>query len=115
MHAAGTTTGTRMHTVVMPVSGRRVTVDAGDTVEVQLRQLGGSGAVWQVEGAPAQLVFERDDHIGAGVHRVGAFSTRLLRFRAVGAGTGLLQLVLGRPDDLEPCGRLDVHVTVREG
>lgn len=115
MQAADTTVATRTHTLVMPVSGHRATVDMGDTVEVQLRQLGGSGAVWQVAGAPSQLVFERDDHFGAGVHRAGAFSTRLLRFRAVGAGTGLLQLALGRPDDHEPCGRLDVHVTVRDG
>lgn len=103
---------TRHHSVVMPVSGREVVMHAGDTLEVQLRELGGSGARWQVADAPETLVLERDEHFGPGTHTVGAFSTRLLRFRATRGGTGRLQLTIGRKDAVEPPGRVDLHVCV---
>lgn len=103
---------TRHHSLVMPVSGDRVTMHRGDTLEVQLRQLGGSGAVWRVAHVPDGLVLDRDDHFGPGAHVAGAFSTRLLRFRAVRSGEGRVQLTIGRDDTSPPHGRIDVHVAV---
>jgi hypothetical protein len=104
----------RSHTLVMPVSGRRVTMRPGETLEVQLRQLGGSGATWSVAAAPSGVVLERDEHFGAGAHTSGAWSTRLLRFRAVVGAGGVIRLVLAR-DHLDAAALVDLHVTVDAG
>lgn len=106
---------TRHHVLVMPVSGREVAMRKGDTLELQLRQLGGSGAAWGVSDTPPELVLERDELFGPGAHVSGAFSTRLLRFRATRDGTGRLRLTIGRAGTAEPHGRLEVHVRVAEG
>lgn len=102
----------RVHTLVLPVSGRQVSLAPGDTLEVQMRQIVGSGAEWAVDCAPEGVTFERDDHYTQGSRAPGSFSTRLFRFRAVRAGAGLLRLVIGHPEHAEPIGHVDLHVTV---
>lgn len=102
----------RLHTLVLPVSGRQVSLTRGDTLEIQMRQIIGSGAEWMVACAPEGVTFERDDHYHTGVRAAGAFSTRLFRFRAAQAGAGLLRLVIGRPGHSDPIGHVDLHVTV---
>jgi hypothetical protein len=102
----------RLHTLVLPVSGRQVSLSPGDTLEIQMRQIIGSGAEWMVDCAPESVSFERDDHYRAGANTHGAFSTRLFRFRAVQAGAGLLRLVIGRPGHDAHIGHVDLHVTV---
>ena len=102
----------RVHTLVLPVSGRQVSLATGDTLEVQMRQIIGSGAEWMVDCAPEGVSFERDDHFQTGANVNGQFSTRLFRFRAVRTGAGLLRLVIGRPDQDSHIGHVDLHVTV---
>jgi len=104
----------RLHTLVMPVSGHGATVVAGDLLEVQLRELGGSGAQWQVAEQPPELRHDREDVVGPGPGAVGEFSSRLFRFRAIREGTGVLRLVIGRPGALQPAGTIELHVTVTE-
>lgn len=99
----------RLHTLVLPVSGRRISLHAGDTLEIQMRQIVGSGSEWSVATAFDGVEFLRDEHFPG---QRGAFSTRLFRFRAVRAGAGLLRLAIGRPDLPEPLGHVDLHLTV---
>ncbi|MBD8871026.1 protease inhibitor I42 family protein [Nocardioides donggukensis] len=101
----------RHHTLDQPSSGRRLELACGDTLELSLRQVGGSGSTWNVAAAPEGIVVERDEHYGPGTHRTGAHSTRLLRFRAVRPGDGLLRLLCAR-DAFEVDAVLDVHLTV---
>ncbi len=102
----------RVHTLVLPVSGRQVALAAGDTLEIQMRQIIGSGAEWMVDCSPDGVAFETDDHFQTGANARGQFSTRLFRFRAVEAGAGLLRLVIGRPGHESHIGHVDLHVTV---
>lgn len=102
----------RVHTLVLPVSGRQVSLSAGDTLEIQMRQIIGSGAEWTVDCAPEGVDFERDEHFQAGADVRGSFSTRLFRFRAVREGAGLLRLVIGHPDHERHIGHVELHVTV---
>lgn len=102
----------RLHTLILPASGRQIALAQGDTLEIQMRQINGSGAEWMVDCAPESVSFERDDHYQAGAATQGSFSTRLFRFRAVRTGAGLLRLVIGRPDHDAHIGHVEVHVTV---
>lgn len=99
----------RLHTLVLPVSGRKLWLNAGDVLEIQMRQIVGSGSEWSVDLSPEGVAFERDDHFPG---QRGAFSTRMFRFRAVRAGAGLLRLSIGRPGMAEPLGLVDLHLTV---
>lgn len=97
----------RLHTLVLPVSGRRIELLPGDTLEVQMRQIVGSGSEWTVAQSPEVVAFERDQHFPG---QRGSFTTRLFRFRAVSSGAGLLRLAIGRVG--EPLGHVDLHLTV---
>ena len=99
----------RLHTLVLPVSGRQLTLRRGDMLEVQMRQIVGSGSAWSVATAPEAVAFERDEQFPG---QRGSFSTRLFRFRAVGAGVGILRLAIGRPGNSDPLGPVDLHLTV---
>jgi hypothetical protein len=99
----------RLHTLVLPVSGRQVNLNRGDVLEIQMRQIVDSGSSWAIACAPQSVAFECDDHFPG---QRGSFSTRLFRFRAVEAGAGLLRLAIGRPGMAEPLGQVDLHLTV---
>ena len=99
----------RLHTLVLPVSGRQINLNRGDVLEIQMRQIVDSGSAWAVACTPESVEFERDDHFPG---QRGSFSTRLFRFRAVDAGAGLLRLAIGRPGMAEPLGQVDLHLTV---
>jgi hypothetical protein len=96
------------HTLVLPVSGRQVNLSEGDVLEIQMRQIVGSGSDWTVACAPRGVHLEREDHFERG----DSFSTRLFQFRAVRAGAGLLRLAIARPGTSEPLGHIDLHLTV---
>jgi hypothetical protein len=99
----------RLHTLVLPVSGRQLTLRRGDMLEIQMRQIVGSGSAWTVASTPESVSFELDDHYEG---QRGSFSTRLFRFRAIESGAGLLRLAIARPDMPEPLGLVDLHLTV---
>lgn len=99
----------RLHTLVLPVSGRRLSLRAGDILEIQMRQITGSGSEWSVTSAFHGVEFVRDEHFPG---QRGSFTTRLFGFRAVAAGAGLLRLAIGRPELADPLGHVDLHVTV---
>ena len=99
----------RLHTLVLPVSGRQVSLNRGDVLEIQMRQIVDSGSSWAIACTPEGLAFERDDHFPG---QRGAFTTRLFRFQAVEVGAGLLRLAIGRPGMAEPLGQVDLHLTV---
>ena len=99
----------RLHTLVLPVSGRQVSLIRGDVLEIQMRQIVDSGSSWAVACTPESVAFERDEHFPG---QRGSFSTRLFRFRAIEAGAGLLRLAIGRPGMAEPLGQVDLHLTV---
>ena len=99
----------RLHTLVLPVSGRQISLNRGDVLEIPMRQIVDSGSSWAIACAPDGVAFERDEHFPG---QRGSFTTRLFRFRAIDAGAGLLRLAIGRPGMAEPLGQVDLHLTV---
>jgi hypothetical protein len=102
----------RMHTLVLPVNGSKVRLNVGDRLEIQMRQMFGSGAEWSLADTPDGVSLERDDHFRFGSRGGGAFSTRLFRFRAEARASGPIRLQIGRWGGNDVLGHVDVHVTV---
>jgi hypothetical protein len=100
----------RQHTLVMPATGSRVRLGVGDRLDVQMRQIVGSGSEWKVTGVPQGLVLEREDEFLRG--RVGeGFTTRVFHFRAADEFCGALRLSVVRRDG-SVLGNVDIDVSV---
>lgn len=99
----------QVHTLVLPVTGRKVRMRPGDHLEIHMRQILGSGAVWSVAHASEEVSYERSDAYRGSQSR---FTTRVFRFRADGAGIGLVRLAIGPRGGTDALGHVDVHVEV---
>jgi len=94
-----------------PTSHDRITLAVGDTMEIRLRQRGGTGYLWSV-GRPSELLTLTDDRTELGSSAAGAAATRVLVFKSAQAGEGELRLELGRAWESAPFEVVDLTVTV---
>lgn len=94
-----------------PSSADRVSLAAGDTLEIRLRQRGGTGYLWSV-GKSSQLLTLTDDRVELGSSAAGAAGTRVLLFETSSAGESELRLELGRAWESNPIEVIDLRVTV---
>ncbi len=85
------------HQLTEPASGAASRLRVGDTLEVRLRQIGGTGYLWDIDSLPAALRFEDDQGVISSTGAVGGAALRTLVFKAVDQGEGLLVLRLARP------------------
>ena len=100
----------RQHTLVLPVTGSRAGLGVGDRLDVQMRQIVGSGSEWKVTGVPQGLAQVRQEEFQTG--RVGGgFTTRVFHFRAADPGGGPLRLSVVRRDG-SVLGNVDIDVSV---
>jgi predicted secreted protein len=83
----------------------------GDTLEIRLRQRGGTGYLWSV-GRPSELLTLTDDRTELGSSAAGAAATRVLVFKTAEAGEGELRLELGRAWESTRIEVIDLPVTV---
>lgn len=102
----------RLHVLALPVNGSRVRLGVGDRLDIQMRQMVGSGSEWSVVGLPDGVSLERDDHFQMGARVGGAFSSRLFQFSALRETVGQIRLALGVPGSIDVVGHVNVQVTV---
>ena len=102
----------RLHVLALPVTGSRVRMGVGDRLDIQMRQMVGSGSEWTVVGLPDGVSLERDEHFQMGARVGGAFSSRLFQFAALRETVGQIRLAIGVPGSLDLLGHVDVQVTV---
>jgi predicted secreted protein len=94
-----------------PSSADQVSLAVGDTLEIRLRQRGGTGYLWSV-GKPSQLLTLTGDRTELGSSAAGAAGTRVLEFETAAEGEDELRLQLGRTWESSPIEAIDLRVTV---
>jgi predicted secreted protein len=94
-----------------PSSADQVSLARGDTLEIRLRQRGGTGYLWSV-GKPSEPLTLTDDRTELGSSAAGAAGTRVLVFETASAGEGELRLELGRAWESSPIEVIELRVTV---
>jgi predicted secreted protein len=94
-----------------PTSAEQVSLAVGDTLEIRLRQRGGTGYLWSV-GKPSELLRLTDDRTELGSSAAGAAAKRVLVFETTSSGEGELRLELGRAWESRPIEVLELRVTV---
>jgi predicted secreted protein len=94
-----------------PTSNDHISLAVGDTLEIRLRQRGGTGYLWSV-GRPSELLTLTDDRTELGSSAAGAAATRVLVFKTAKAGEGALRLELGRSWESSPLEVIGLRVTV---
>lgn len=94
-----------------PSSADQVSLAVGDTLEIRLRQRGGTGYLWSV-GTPSELLKLAGDRTELGSSAAGAAGTRVLVFETAAAGEDELRLELGRAWESRPIDVIDLRVTV---
>ncbi|MCW2791084.1 MAG: hypothetical protein JWO76_182 [Nocardioides sp.] len=101
------------HELNEPASGAVARLRVGDTLEVRLRQIGGTGYLWHVHALPDFLRLDADDFSGPGTSAAGAAGQRRFVLAAVAEGDGAVELRLARPweDHVEDLRVLAVTVT----
>ena len=101
------------HQLVEPASSAAAHLRVGDTLEVRLRQIGGTGYLWQVVEVPDHLHLDADAGVISSTASVGAAGLHEFVFSAREPGTGTVRLTLSRPweDEIEEQVSLDVTVT----
>ena len=101
------------HQLVEPASSVDAHLRVGDTLEVRLRQIGGTGYLWQVVEVPAVLHLDADAGVISSTATAGPAGLHEFVFSAQQPGTGTVLLTLSRPweDDIEEQVNLDVSVT----
>jgi predicted secreted protein len=101
------------HELNEPASGAVVHLRAGDTLEVRLRQIGGTGYLWHLDALPGHLRLDADDVSGPGTSVAGAAGQRRFVLTALAEGDGVVELRLARPweDHVEERRTVEVSVT----
>jgi predicted secreted protein len=94
-----------------PSSDDQVSLGSGDTLEIRLRQRGGTGYLWSV-GKRSELLTLTDDRTELGSSAAGAAGIRVLVFETASEGAGELRLELGRAWESSPIEVLELPVTV---
>ena len=94
-----------------PTSAEQVSLAVGDTLEIRLRQRGGTGYLWSV-GKPSELLRLTEDRTELGSSTAGAAAKRVLVFETTSSGEGELRLELGRAWESRPIEVLELRVTV---
>ena len=91
-------------------NGTTITVEPGETIELRLAQLGGTGYLWSVASSSNVVVV--DDHLETGEEPQppGDAATRVFRVRLSRPGRGHLRLVRSRP--WETTGQGDAHFQI---
>ncbi|WP_372728948.1 protease inhibitor I42 family protein [Nocardioides sp.] len=100
------------HQIVEPASSAAARLRVGDTLEVRLLQIGGTGYLWQVDEVPPELTLDADEGVVSSTSRAGAAGHHAFVFSAQHPGRGDLVLRLSRPweDEIEDEVTLDVTV-----
>lgn len=101
------------HELNEPASGAVVHLAVGDTLEVGLRQIGGTGYLWHLDALPGFLRLDADDLWGPGTSVAGAAGQRRFVLTALAEGDGTVELRLARPweDEVEDRRTVEVSVT----
>jgi predicted secreted protein len=94
-----------------PSSADQVSLAVGDTLEIRLRQRGGTGYLWSV-AKPSQLLTLTDDRTELESSAAGAAATRVLAFETAAEGEDDVRLELGRTWESRPIEMIDLRVTV---
>jgi predicted secreted protein len=97
-----------------PNSDDAIVLVPGDTLEIRLRQRGGTGYLWSIAQA-SDLLRMSDDRTELGSPAAGAAATRVLMFETAESGEEVLHLELGRQWEQAPIEVIDLPVTVRAG
>lgn len=86
-----------MHRLTSADNGTTITVGPGETIEIRLPQLGGTGYLWSIASSSNVVVV--DDHVEMGEEPQppGDAATRVLRVQHARPGRGHLRLVRSRP------------------
>jgi inhibitor of cysteine peptidase len=103
-------------TVTEQDAGNQIELEEGDTLEVRLEGIPGTGFTWEVEaGELAILRQEGEAEFESDSELVGAPATIVLRFTAIKAGEEALRLVYHRPweEDVAPESSFEATIVVQ--
>lgn len=92
--------------------GAEVTAGPGETIEIRLPQLGGTGFLWSVASSENVVIVGDDVDLGEKGRTPGGAATRVLRVQQRGPGPGRLRLVRSRPWETEGGGDAEFEITL---
>ena len=78
-------------------NGTTIAVGPGETVEIRLPQLGGTGYLWSIASSSNVVVVDDWVELGDEPQPPGDAATRVFRVQHSGSGRGHLRLVRSRP------------------
>ncbi len=92
--------------------GSRIALEPGETIEIRLPQLGGTGYLWSVASSSSVVVVEDRVEMGEGPQPPGAAAVRVLAIQRSGPGPGHLRLVRSRPWESAQQGDSQFEITL---
>lgn len=96
-------------------SGNQVELREGDTLEVRLESVPGTGFVWEPEAEELVILMEEGNpDFESDSDLVGAPAVMVLHFKAIALGEETLRLVYHKPwEDVDPENSFEVDVVVQ--
>jgi predicted secreted protein len=94
-----------------PTSDDTIGLVPGDTLEIRLRQRGGTGYLWSI-AKPSELLTSTDDRTELRSSAAGAAATRVLTFETASEGEDELRLQLARPWESNPIEVIKLAIKV---
>ena len=92
--------------------GAEVAAGPGETIEIRLPQLGGTGFLWSVASSDNVIVVGDEVDLGEEGRTPGGPATRVLRVQPRDPGPGRLRLVRSRAWEPEGGGDAEFEITL---